>query len=138
MGRLATDQSQQGRGLGKLLIGLAVSRCLEARKQVAAFALIVDAKNDRAKVFYRHYGFTPCIHSPMTLYLPLGWPLFRCECDFEANNQAKRAVIGRVSYVAPKFAMWQFANMEQPKIKLIETFSRRDSVGQFWDTDINI
>ena len=72
MGRLATDQSQQGRGLGKLLIGLAVSRCLEARKQVAAFALILDAKNDRAKSFYRHYGFTPGVHSPMTLYLPLG------------------------------------------------------------------
>ena len=72
MGRLAADQSQQGQGMGKLLIGLAVSRCLVARKHVASFALIVDTKNDQAKSFYQHYGFTPCAKPPLTLYLPLG------------------------------------------------------------------
>jgi hypothetical protein len=45
---------------------------LQAIKQVAAFALIVDAKNVAAKDFYQHYGFTPCVDSPMTFYLPLG------------------------------------------------------------------
>ena len=71
MGRLATDKSQHGSGLGKLLIGLAVARCLEARKQVASYALIVDANNERAKSFYKYYGFTACANQPMTLYLPL-------------------------------------------------------------------
>ena len=72
MGRLACRTDQRGQGLGKLLMGCAVDRCLQARKQVAAFALIVDAKNGEAKTFYEHYGFTPCADSPMTLYLPLG------------------------------------------------------------------
>ena len=72
MGRLACSSDHQGRGLGKLLLGCAVERCLEARKQVAAFALIVDAKTAQAKAFYEHYGFTACADSSMTLYLPLG------------------------------------------------------------------
>lgn len=72
MGRLACRADRQGKGLGKLLMGCAVDRCLQARKQVAAFALLVDAKNEKAKAFYEHYGFSSCIDSPMTLYLPLG------------------------------------------------------------------
>ncbi len=72
IGRLACSISHQGRGIGKLLIGCAVTRCLEARKQVAAYALIVDAKDVRAKAFYKHYGFKTCLDSPMTLYLALG------------------------------------------------------------------
>lgn len=72
MGRLACRVDRRRQGLGKLLVGGAVERCLQARKQVAAFALIVDAKNLAAKEFYQHYGFTPCADSPMTLYLPLG------------------------------------------------------------------
>jgi predicted GNAT family N-acyltransferase len=71
MGRLACRTDQRGRGLGKLLMGCAVDRCLQARKQVAAFALIVDAKSAQAKTFYEHYGFTSSTDSPMTLYLPL-------------------------------------------------------------------
>ncbi len=72
LGRLAVDAAYHGRGLGRLLIGCAVERCLEARKHVAAYALIVDAKGESAKAFYEHYGFTPCRDNPMTLYLSLG------------------------------------------------------------------
>ncbi len=72
MGRMATDISHQGKGIGRVLIGCAVERCLEARKHVAAYALMVDAKNEKAKEFYEHYGFTPCRDTPLTLYLPLG------------------------------------------------------------------
>ena len=72
MGRLACTVDRQGQGLGGLLFGGAVRRCLLTREQVAAYALIVDAKNDAAKAFHRHYGFRPCVDSPMTLYLPLG------------------------------------------------------------------
>lgn len=72
MGRLAYRTDQRGQGLGKLLVGCAVERCLDASKQVAAFALVVDAKNSEAKAFYEHYGFRPCIDASMTLYLPLG------------------------------------------------------------------
>lgn len=72
MGRLATHSEHRGRGLGQLLVGCAIERCLEARKQVDAHALVVDAKGDEAKNFYEHYGFVVCRDHPMTLYLPLG------------------------------------------------------------------
>ena len=72
IGRLAVHAEHHGRGLGRLLLGCAVNRCLEARRQVAAYAMVVDAKDERAKYFYQHYGFTACQHNPMTLYLPLG------------------------------------------------------------------
>lgn len=72
MGRLAAHVQHQGRGLGRLLVGCAIERCLEARKQVGAYALVVDAKGDEAKSFYMHYEFVACRDLPMTLYLPLG------------------------------------------------------------------
>lgn len=72
VGRLAVSADHQGNGLGKLLVGLAVSRCIEARKQVAAYAVIVDAKDETAKAFYAHYGFIPFANAGLTLYLPLG------------------------------------------------------------------
>jgi len=72
MGRLACRLDSRGQGLGRLLLGCAVTRCLQVRKQVAALALLVDAKDAKAKAFYVHYGFKPCADLPLTLYLPLG------------------------------------------------------------------
>lgn len=72
LGRLAVDAAHHGDGFGRILIGCAVERCLEARKNVAAYALVVDAKGEKAQAFYAHYGFTPCRDNPMTLYLALG------------------------------------------------------------------
>jgi GNAT superfamily N-acetyltransferase len=72
LGRLAVHSAHHGRGLGRLLIGCAVERCLAARMHVAAYALVVDAKSDAAKAFYEHYGFAPCRDNPLTLYLSLG------------------------------------------------------------------
>ncbi|MBE0510943.1 MAG: GNAT family N-acetyltransferase [Gammaproteobacteria bacterium] len=74
MGRLACRQNQQGKGLGRLLLGLVVSRCLMARTHVAAWALIVDAKDQHAADFYRHYGFKDFADKKLCLYLPLGTP----------------------------------------------------------------
>lgn len=72
LGRLATHADHRGRGFGRLLMGLALARCLEAQKVVAAYALIVDAKDESAATFYKHYGFTPCMDNRLSLYLPLG------------------------------------------------------------------
>jgi len=66
MGRLACRSDQHGRGLGKLLVGCAVDRCLKARQRVAAYALIVDA------AFYMHFGFSRFMDAKLALYLPLG------------------------------------------------------------------
>lgn len=72
LGRLAVDRRQKGRGLGRLLLGCALDRCLMAREQVAAYALLVDAKDEAARQFYLHHGFMGFSDSPMNLYLPLG------------------------------------------------------------------
>ena len=72
LGRLAVDNQYQGKGLGKLLLGCAVDRCLKAREQIAAYALVVDAKDDAAKSFYLHFGFKALMDAKLTLYLPLG------------------------------------------------------------------
>ena len=71
LGRLATHSAHRNRGLGRLLMGCAVERCIEAKKHVAV-ALVVDAKGENDKSFYEHYGFIPCRDDPMTLYLSLG------------------------------------------------------------------
>jgi hypothetical protein len=50
----------------------AVDRCLKARGQVAAYALIVDAKDDTAERFNEHFGFRQLMDRDLTLYLPPG------------------------------------------------------------------
>lgn len=72
MGRLARDLRWRGEGMGALLIGLAVERCLRARQSVGGYALIVAAKGEKAKNFYLRYGFRPYLDTPNSLYLPFG------------------------------------------------------------------
>ena len=72
MGRFAVRQDLQGQGVGKVLLGCAVDRCLQARQVVAAYALIVDAKNLAAKSFYEHFGFVAFTDKPLSLYLSMG------------------------------------------------------------------
>lgn len=69
IGRLAVDRQFRGRGLGSALLIDATQRTLLAAP--AAFAFVVDAKNDRAAAFYRHHGFLPFASQPVTLFLPL-------------------------------------------------------------------
>lgn len=67
LGRLAVDQRQQGRGLGRHLLIEAMARCLE--NDVAWAAFIVDAKDDAARGFYRTFGFESLTDDPNRLYI---------------------------------------------------------------------
>jgi ribosomal protein S18 acetylase RimI-like enzyme len=69
LGRLAVDQAFKGQGLGGALLADALDRA--ARSEIAAFALLVDAKDERAAAFYLHHGFMALPDSPLTLFLPL-------------------------------------------------------------------
>ena len=71
LGRLARDVGSRGAGMGDVLMGLALERCRKARLSVAAYALLVDAKNAGAKAFYERYGFVAFADTPMRLYLPI-------------------------------------------------------------------
>lgn len=68
LGRLAVDERWRGRGLGGALLWDAIERA--ARAEIAAYALVVDAKDDCAADFYRHYGFL-ALSDARTLFLPL-------------------------------------------------------------------
>ena len=69
MGRLAVDQVFKGRGLGGALLADALDRA--SHSEIAAYALMVDAKDSLAAAFYRHHGFIVLPNSPLTLFLPL-------------------------------------------------------------------
>jgi ribosomal protein S18 acetylase RimI-like enzyme len=69
MGRLAVDEHFKGQGLGGALLADALARA--ARAEIAAFALVVDARDDAAASFCRHHGFIVLTDSPLTLFLPL-------------------------------------------------------------------
>ena len=69
IGRLAVDQAYRGRKLGSALLWDAATRA--ARSEIAAFAIVVDAKDEQAEAFYCHHGFIPFGGRPMQLILPL-------------------------------------------------------------------
>lgn len=71
MGRLAVDKSQQGQGLGRLLLVDAMKRVVAAASSVGVYALVVDAKDDSAKSFYKKYGFIQFADESMSLFLPV-------------------------------------------------------------------
>lgn len=69
MGRLAVDQAFKRQGLGGALLTDALDRA--ARSEIAASAMMVDAKDAVAAAFYLHHSFIVLPDSPLTLFLPL-------------------------------------------------------------------
>lgn len=69
MGRLAVSKDHQGIGLGAALLADAIDRWM--RMDVAAYALLVDAKDDVAAAFYAKHGFLAFEDSPRRLFLPV-------------------------------------------------------------------
>lgn len=69
LGRLAVDLAYRGRQVGGSLLWDGVMRAL--RSEIAVYALVVDAKDDQAVSFYRHFGFASLSSSPRRLVLPL-------------------------------------------------------------------
>ncbi len=69
MRRLAVDQNFKGQGLGGALLADGLHRTFVS--DIAAYAMLVDAKDDEAAAFYAHHGFIPLLGSPLSLFLPL-------------------------------------------------------------------
>lgn len=70
IGRLATDLRYQGQGLGRLLVMDALARVQQQSRQVATFAVIVDAKDDTVVRFYERFGFRRLQDHERRLFLP--------------------------------------------------------------------
>ncbi len=75
LGRLAVARSHQGRGLGGVLLADALKR--SARAELGVFAMVVDAKDEAARRFYEHHGFTVLPGEGRRLYLAINEALRR-------------------------------------------------------------
>lgn len=71
LARLAVDEEYQGRGVGEDLLMDALSRVLRAARDIGIVAMLIDAKDEKAKRFYAHYEFESLPDQPLTLWLPM-------------------------------------------------------------------
>lgn len=69
IGRLARDVDFPG--IGKLLLLDALARAMRHSVEVAASLVLVDAKNDAARIFYSRYGFQQVLQTPNRMFLPM-------------------------------------------------------------------
>jgi len=68
LARLAVDQSQQGKGVGAMLLAEALRKAVAAGEVAAARLIVVDAVDDNAAAFYERYGFVRAPEHPLRLY----------------------------------------------------------------------
>jgi predicted GNAT family N-acyltransferase len=70
LGRMALLQSLRGQKLGEFLLVHALERAWIGSRQVASWAVVVDAKAG-ARSFYLKYEFVPLRSNPDRLFLPM-------------------------------------------------------------------
>jgi hypothetical protein len=57
--------------LGALLVADSLKRIKDASKSVGVFAIVVDAKDENAVAFYKHFGFVEFEDNNSSLFLPM-------------------------------------------------------------------
>lgn len=71
LGRLAVNQAAQSHGVGKMLLVDAIKRTLAVSDEIAIYAMVVDAIDERAQHFYKKFGFSLLSSGHKRLFLPL-------------------------------------------------------------------
>ena len=71
LGRLAVDMHHKGMGYGEVLLVDALRRSFQAAMDVASYAVVVDSKDDQARLFYEHYGFIAFPDHALRMFLPM-------------------------------------------------------------------
>ena len=71
LGRLTVDEHVRGIKIGSFLLLDALKRSLAVSLQIGIVAVIVDAKNEAAVNFYKHFGFISFPENNHRLFLPL-------------------------------------------------------------------
>lgn len=71
LARLAVDQREQGKGIGRGLLKNALQRTAQAADIAGIRALVVHAKNDEARTWYEQFDFEPSPTDPLHLFLLL-------------------------------------------------------------------
>ncbi|NMA98361.1 MAG: GNAT family N-acetyltransferase [Phyllobacteriaceae bacterium] len=68
LGQLATDTEWAGRGVGTGLLKHALTRCVEASRLIGGRALVVNAVDPDAAVFWQRRGFMPSRDDELVLF----------------------------------------------------------------------
>lgn len=71
IGRLAVGEHAQGQDVGKMLLMDAIKRTLSVSNDIAIYAMVVDAIDERAEHFYQQFGFSLLPSGNRRLFLPL-------------------------------------------------------------------
>ena len=71
LGRLAVNQRAQGHGVGGMLLVDAIKRTLAISDEIAIYAMVVDAIDERVQRFYEQFGFSLLSSGSRRLFLPL-------------------------------------------------------------------
>jgi GNAT superfamily N-acetyltransferase len=71
VGRLARDLSFRGQGIGELLLADALKVSLVMSRKIASLAVIVDAKDENAHLFYTDFGFIAFPDTVKRLFMPM-------------------------------------------------------------------
>ena len=71
LGRLAVSSAYKNRKIGAQLLIDALRRSLELSNSLGAYAVAVDAKDEEAASFYKHYKFLSFEDDRLRLYLPM-------------------------------------------------------------------
>jgi len=69
LARLAIDKEFQGEGLGKALLKDAILRSIRTTEHIGARAILVHAKSDRARDWYKKFDFEESPTDPYHLLL---------------------------------------------------------------------
>ena len=69
LARLAVDINSQGKGIGRCLIGHALTGYAKVAEAVGFEVIVVHALNESASNYYRQFGFKPLPEGSNTLFL---------------------------------------------------------------------
>ncbi|WP_374628877.1 GNAT family N-acetyltransferase [Pannonibacter indicus] len=71
LGQLATDTDRAGQGIGTGLMKHALQRCVLASRLIGGRALLVNAVDEEAALFWQRHGFMPSRDDPLVLLRPI-------------------------------------------------------------------
>jgi predicted N-acetyltransferase YhbS len=74
LGKLAVAVKSMEQGIGALLLADAIDRTRLAIAEVGGIGLFVEAIDDEAQSFYRHFGFEAFRDDEKRLFLNVAWP----------------------------------------------------------------
>jgi GNAT superfamily N-acetyltransferase len=71
LGRIATDESVQKRGIGELLLVHALTKAVEASKILGIHGVLLDASTEERMRWYSKYDFASLPNNPLKMFISI-------------------------------------------------------------------